>query len=38
VDADIAPFDDVRGSAGYKRDMARVWTERALTSLVEARA
>jgi len=38
VDADIAPFDDVRGSAGYKRDMARVWTERALLSLVEGRA
>jgi carbon-monoxide dehydrogenase medium subunit len=38
VDADIAPFDDLRGSAAYKRDMARVWTERALTSLVEARA
>ena len=35
---DIAPFDDVRGSAGYKRDMARVWTERALLSLVEGRA
>ena len=34
VDADIAPFDDVRGSAAYKRDMARVWTERALTELV----
>ena len=38
VDADIAPFDDVRGSAAYKREMARVWTERALTSLVERRA
>jgi carbon-monoxide dehydrogenase medium subunit len=38
VDADVAPFDDVRGSAAYKRDMARVWTARALTSLVEARA
>lgn len=37
VEADIAPFDDVRGSAGYKREMARVWTERAITSLVEAR-
>lgn len=36
VDADIAPFDDVRGSAAYKREMARVWTERALVSLVEA--
>lgn len=35
VDADIEPFDDVRGSAAYKRDMARVWTERAITSLVE---
>ena len=35
VDADIEPFDDVRGSAGYKREMARVWTERALVSLVE---
>ena len=34
VAADIAPFDDVRGSAAYKRDMARVWTRRALTSLV----
>jgi carbon-monoxide dehydrogenase medium subunit len=36
VDADIAPFDDVRGSAAYKREMARVLTERALVSLVEA--
>ena len=35
VGADIEPFDDVRGSSAYKRDMARVWTERALTSLVE---
>lgn len=38
VDADIEPFDDVRGSAAYKRDMARVWTERALTSLMELRS
>jgi carbon-monoxide dehydrogenase medium subunit len=38
VDADIEPFDDVRGSAAYKRDMARVWTERAITSLVERRS
>lgn len=37
VTADIEPFDDVRGSAAYKRDMARVWTERALTALVERR-
>lgn len=35
VDTDIEPFDDVRGSAAYKREIARVWTERALTSLVE---
>jgi aerobic carbon-monoxide dehydrogenase medium subunit len=34
VTADIEPFDDVRGSAAYKRDMARVWTERAIASLV----
>jgi len=38
VTADIHPFDDVRGSADYKRDMARVWTERALTSLLERRS
>ena len=38
VDVDIEPFDDVRGSAAYKRDMARVWTERAITSLVEGRS
>jgi carbon-monoxide dehydrogenase medium subunit len=37
VDADIAPFDDVRGSSAYKRDMARVWTERALSELVGRR-
>lgn len=37
VTADIEPFDDVRGSAAYKRDMARVWTERALAALVEER-
>jgi len=35
VTADIEPFDDVRGSAAYKRDMARVFTERALKSLLE---
>jgi aerobic carbon-monoxide dehydrogenase medium subunit len=38
VTGDIAPFDDVRGSAEYKRDMARVWTQRALTSLVAQRS
>ena len=36
VDGDIEPFDDARGSAAYKREMARLWTERALTSLVAA--
>ncbi len=30
----IDPLDDLRGSAGYKREMARVWTERALGELV----
>ena len=29
------PFDDVRGSAAYKREMAAVWTERALRALAE---
>ena len=30
---DVDPIDDVRGSAAYKREMARVWTARALRSL-----
>lgn len=30
VDEAIDPLDDGRGSAGYKRRMARVWAERAL--------
>jgi len=30
----VDPPDDVRGSASYKRQMARVWTERALRSLL----
>jgi carbon-monoxide dehydrogenase medium subunit len=30
----VDPISDHRGSAGYKREMARVWTERALRSLV----
>ncbi len=33
---EVDPLDDARGSAGYKREMARVWTGRALRSLVEA--
>ena len=37
VQADIDPVDDVRGSARYKREMARVWTERALRSLAAPR-
>ena len=36
VESDIEPFDDARGSAAYKREMARLWTERALTSLLAA--
>jgi carbon-monoxide dehydrogenase medium subunit len=30
---DIDPIDDVRGSAAYKREMARVWTARAVRAL-----
>ena len=33
VDGIVDPSDDARGSAAYKRRMARVWTERALRSL-----
>ncbi len=36
VREEVDPLDDVRGSAGYKREMARVWTERALASLATA--
>ena len=30
----IDPFDDARGTASYKREMARVWTERALHAVL----
>jgi carbon-monoxide dehydrogenase medium subunit len=33
VDGVVDPPDDARGSASYKRRMARVWTERAIRSL-----
>src|SRR5579875_3358179 len=32
---EVDPLDDIRGSAKYKREMARVWTERALKSLLK---
>jgi aerobic carbon-monoxide dehydrogenase medium subunit len=31
---EVDPLEDLRGSAGYKREMARVWTERALLELL----
>ncbi len=31
---EIDPIDDIRGSAAYKREMARVWTQRAVRSLL----
>jgi aerobic carbon-monoxide dehydrogenase medium subunit len=34
LDDDIDPLDDTRGSADYKRQMARVWVRRALVSLI----
>jgi carbon-monoxide dehydrogenase medium subunit len=35
VREDVDPISDVRGSANYKREMARVWTGRAIRSLLE---
>ena len=35
---EVDPLDDVRGSAGYKREMARVWTERTIASLANIKA
>jgi carbon-monoxide dehydrogenase medium subunit len=31
---EVDPLDDLRGSASYKREMARVWTQRALIELL----
>jgi carbon-monoxide dehydrogenase medium subunit len=33
---EVDPLDDLRGSAAYKREMARVWTERALVELLNS--
>jgi carbon-monoxide dehydrogenase medium subunit len=33
---EVDPLDDLRGSAGYKREMARVWTQRALQELLDS--
>jgi carbon-monoxide dehydrogenase medium subunit len=38
VREEVDPLDDLRGSAGYKREMARVWTQRALQELLDAGA
>jgi carbon-monoxide dehydrogenase medium subunit len=35
---EVDPLDDVRGSANYKREMARVWTERTIASLANIKA
>jgi carbon-monoxide dehydrogenase medium subunit len=35
---EVDPLDDLRGSAGYKREMARVWTQRALQELLDGAA
>jgi carbon-monoxide dehydrogenase medium subunit len=35
---EVDPLDDLRGSAAYKREMARVWTRRALEELCAAAA
>jgi len=35
---EVDPLDDVRGSANYKREMARVWTERTIASLAKIKA
>ena len=32
---EVDPLDDLRGSAAYKREMARVWTQRALQELID---
>jgi len=36
--AEIAPMDDLQGSADYRRDMLRTWVRRVVTGLVEGRA
>lgn len=33
---EVDPLDDLRGSASYKREMARVWTQRALQELLDS--
>jgi carbon-monoxide dehydrogenase medium subunit len=33
---EVDPLDDLRGSATYKREMARVWTQRALLELLNS--
>jgi carbon-monoxide dehydrogenase medium subunit len=38
VQDEVDPLDDLRGSAAYKREMARVWTKRALLELLDSSA
>jgi len=36
--AEVAPMDDLQGSAEYRRDMLRLWVRRVVTALAEGRA
>jgi carbon-monoxide dehydrogenase medium subunit len=36
--AEVEPMDDLQGSAGYRRDMVRVWLRRVVTGLTDVRA
>jgi len=35
---EVEPMEDLQGSAGYRRDMLRVWVGRVVSGLVEGRS